>query len=510
MDPLLPSELETLREIGSALVMGKDLAKMLDGVFDVMVRRLGMIRGSLVVRQRGILAVGKLISDESSAVEPGIYSLGKTFAGSAADRTQLEIVTEKELSERYPEKTASIVPVEGANRVRVPIRHRQRVIGFLEFDQHIVPNAPYTPEHSAVLMEIVAGLAADVAEARTHQQTERRLLIQENLRLRSLLHEHVPGNMVGTSPEMREVYAQIRQVAPADATVLIRGGSGTGKELVARAIVELSPRKGKPFVTLNCAALPETLIESELFGHERGAFTGAVERRIGRAEAADGGTLFLDEVGDLTPATQVKLLRFLQERTFSRVGSNAELHADVRFIAATSRNLEDLMARKLFREDLYYRLNIFAIAVPDLSHRRGDIIPLVRHFIETFNAKYRKRVRDISPEAAAALLDYRWPGNVRELENAVERAVITATDAIVHLRNLPPTLRPATDIEPSAVPSPEAAPEGPLNDLLDAYETSILKAAMARHGSNLSAAARELGISPRVMYYKTRRLGLKA
>ena len=505
-----PQSIVTLKEIGAALVHQRELGKMMDAIFNVMIQRMGMVRGLLVIRQRSIVAIGRILGLGNSADDRlGVYTMEHLFTGEAARTTQLEVVTEKTLSERYPGFAVTVRGGEGYVRIQVPVRHRQRVIGMLEFDLRETEGAPYTPDRTAILMEFVAGLAADVAEARSHQQRERLLLMQENLRLRNLL-EPAPGNMVGSSREMREVYEQIRQVAPADATVLIRGGSGTGKELVARAIVELSPRKGRPFVTLNCAALPETLIESELFGHERGAFTGAVDRRIGRAEASNGGTLFLDEVGDLTPATQVKLLRFLQERTFSRVGSNVELHSDVRFIAATSRNLEDLMARKLFREDLYYRLNIFSIAMPDLARRKGDIIPLARHFIEMFNAKYGRNVREISPEAAAALLDYRWPGNVRELENAMERAVITTTDGTVRVPNLPPTIHPAPDVAAAAPAVQEPLPDGTLNELLDAYESSLLKAAMSRHGKNLSAAARELGISPRVMYYKVHRLGLDA
>ena len=247
--------------------------------------------------------------------------------------------------------------------------------------------------------------------------------------------------MVGNCREMQIVYEQLHQVAPSDATVLIRGGSGTGKEMIARAIVNLSARKDKPFITLNCAALPENLVESELFGHEKGAFTGAMARRIGRAEAADGGTLFLDEIGDLTMQTQVKLLRFLQERTFSRVGSNEEIHADVRFLAATSRNLEELMAQGKFREDLYYRLNIFPIVMPDLAKRKSDIILLAEHFIDKFNLKYGKKITRLSTTAINLLMSYHWPGNVRELENCMERAVLTAKDECVHSFNLPPSLQ---------------------------------------------------------------------
>ena len=230
---------------------------------------------------------------------------------------------------------------------------------------------------------------------------------------------------------MRVVYEQIQQVASSDATVLIRGASGTGKELVARAIQSLSPRSDKPFIVFNCAALPETLVESELFGHEKGSFTDAHERRIGLAEAANGGTLFLDEIGDLSISVQVKLLRFLQERTFTRIGSNEELRSDVRFIAATSRNLEDLMARKLFREDLYYRLSVFPIVVPSLVERAEDILPLAQHFLSKMNAKYGKNITSISSPAANLLQSY----------SLAEMVAFEAT-----IENTPQSLRKAKEL----------------------------------------------------------------
>ena len=243
-------------------------------------------------------------------------------------------------------------------------------------------------------------------------------------------------------------------------------------------------------------------MDCELFGHEKGAFTGAVARRIGRAEAADGGTLFLDEIGDLTMQTQVKLLRFLQERTFSRVGSNEELHSNVRFLAATSRNLEELMEKKLFREDLFYRLNIFPISMPSLAQRSSDIILLAEHFIEILNLKYDKKITKLSPSAIRLLMSYSWPGNVRELENCMERAVLTATDNCIHGGNLPPSLQAAGEHAP---PHPG---KGTLDDMLAGCEREFLTDAIARHNGNLSAAGRELGLSPRMMNYRMNRLGI--
>ena len=319
--------------------------------------------------------------------------------------------------------------------------------------------------------------------------------------------------MVGQCKEMRLIAEQIRLVASSDATVLIRGASGTGKELVAKAIVAQSSRRDKPFISLNCAALPEELVESELFGHEKGAFTGAISRRVGRAEEADGGTLFLDEIGDLSPQVQVKLLRFLQERTFSRVGSNRELHSDVRFLAATSRDLEQLMKEGRFREDLYYRLNIFPIFVPELCRRQEDILLLAEHFINRFNAKYRKNIKRLSSPARKALMDWHWPGNVRELENCIERAVLTAGDSeIIRNWHLPPELTKEEKEDPLFVlPSTEKEKEEsirPLSESLQQYERELLIEALRRNGGNLSAAGRELRVSPRMMTYRVSRLGI--
>jgi Nif-specific regulatory protein len=277
--------------------------------------------------------------------------------------------------------------------------------------------------------------------------------------------------------------------------------------MIARAIVNLSARKDKPFITLNCAALPENLVESELFGHEKGAFTGAVNRRIGRAEAADGGTLFLDEIGDLTMQTQVKLLRFLQERTFSRVGSNEELHSDVRFLAATSRNLEELIAQGKFREDLFYRLNIFPITMPDLAKRKSDIILLAEHFIEKMNLRYNKKIVRLSTTAINLLMSYHWPGNVRELENCMERAVLTASDDCIHSYNLPPSLQTSLSVGPTGAVTAKTAP---LEVMMNNYEREIITEAIKRNNGNLSAAGRDLGVSPRMMNYRMNKLGIKS
>ena len=391
--------------------------------------------------------------------------------------------------------------------VCVPLVHLGQVIGTLSVDR---PNPPESKAddfgRDVALLQTIANITAEAAAVCLKEREEREALVAENRRLRDMLAAN-PGDLIGNCREMRAVYEQIRQVAPSDATVLVRGASGTGKELVARAVQRLSSRKDKPFVTLNCAALPESLIESELFGHERGAFTGADRRRIGRAEEADGGTLFLDEIGDLSVPLQVKLLRFLQERTFSRVGSNAEIRSNVRFIAATSRDLERMMAEGKFREDLYYRLSVFPIAMPALAARTGDVLLLAEHFMERMSVKYGKKVTKISPPAVNMLLAWKWPGNVRELENCIERAVLTAADDTIHGYNLPPQVQ-AEEFAETPYDAGEAKDRQTLAARLAAYERHVLEDAIRRHNGNHSAAGRELGVSPRMMNYRLGKLGI--
>jgi len=338
--------------------------------------------------------------------------------------------------------------------------------------------------------------------------------VSEQLRLQSavrdlqahLVERHRLEGIIGESGRMQEVLALVKQVAPSDATVLIRGESGTGKELIARAIHFNSPRATGPLVTLNCAALPEQLLESELFGHERGAFTGAVAQRKGRFEQADGGSLFLDEIGDLSPTLQVKLLRVLQDRRFERLGGNRTLTVNVRILAATHRDLEGAIKTGAFREDLYYRLNVVTIQVPPLRERREDIPLLLDHFLRKFARKNRREVTGLTAVARDALLRYDYPGNVRELENIVERAVLLCRGQVIDLPDLPLTLRPGErgPAEPGTLGVPRRLP-----DLLAGIERQAIRAALEQHGGIQTQAAAELGISERVLRYKMKKYGLE-
>ena len=303
---------------------------------------------------------------------------------------------------------------------------------------------------------------------------------------------------------MRTLYQQIAQVADSGATVLIRGETGTGKELVARAMHYSSSRKNGPLVSVNCAALPENLVESELFGHEKGAFTTAIQQRRGRFEQASGGTLFLDEIGDISLAVQAKLLRVLQEREFERVGGEKTIKVNVRVIAATSRNLEDAVKERHFREDLYYRLNVFPIHMPPLRERRSDIILLADFFVQKYNKAHSKMVKRISTAAINMMMSYHWPGNVRELESCIERAVLTCTDDVIHGFSMPPSLQTSQHTHTALLPAEGAD----LRAMVETYEREIIIDALKKHRGNASSAARELKTTQRILNYRIKQTGI--
>jgi DNA-binding NtrC family response regulator len=329
---------------------------------------------------------------------------------------------------------------------------------------------------------------------------EKKRLLEETSALRERLdHKYRMENLVGESAEMLAVFKTIRQVAPSSSSVLLLGESGTGKELFAQALHQNSPRKNKPFVRVACAALPETLLESELFGHEKGSFTGALYSRAGRFEAADGGTLFLDEIGDISPTVQVKLLRFLEEREFERVGGNRTYKVDVRIVAATHRDLQRKLEDGSFREDLYYRLNVIEIHIPSLRERSGDIPLLAGHFLRKYADANRKELHGISDEALALMLRHSWPGNVRELENAMERAVVLADMPVLQPAHFPTLRRLASELAGSAAASTRVAIPG---STLEQIEREAILRTLESVGGSTSRAASVLDISPRKIQYK--------
>jgi DNA-binding NtrC family response regulator len=336
---------------------------------------------------------------------------------------------------------------------------------------------------------------------------EKRSLALENIRLRrEIEREYSFAGIVGQSKEMQELFGIVRSIANTDIAVLIQGETGTGKELIARAIHHHSPRKAKRFVAVNCGALAETLLESELFGHERGAFTGATTRRIGVFEAADGGTLFLDEIGEISPSTQIRLLRVVQEGEFQRVGGTGAIRVNVRVISATNQNLEELVQKGRFRQDLYYRLHVFPIRVPPLRERTDDIPLLVSHFVEACTRKLNKRIAGVSPEAMALLMAYSWPGNVRELENVIQRMMVVAKHEALEAQDLPAEIRGS-----QAVPREKAKDlKGIARGSAEVVEKGAILDALAKTGGNVTRAARSLGISRATLQHKMKIYGLRA
>jgi two-component system NtrC family response regulator/two-component system response regulator HydG len=341
----------------------------------------------------------------------------------------------------------------------------------------------------------------DELEVVLQKTMEKKRLLEEARFLRERLeHKYSLDNLVGESPEMLAVFKTIRQVAPSSASVLLMGESGTGKELFAQALHQNSPRRNKPFIKVACSALPETLLESELFGHEKGSFTGALYSRAGRFEMADGGTLFLDEIGDISPTVQVKLLRFLEEREFERVGGNRTFKVDVRIVAATHRDLRKKLEEGVFREDLYYRLNVIEVHIPPLRERAGDIPLLAHHFLEKFAHANKKDVHQFSDETLAMLLRHPWPGNVRELENAIERAVVLTDEPVLKPLHFP-TLRSAVPEAASPASGKAASVAIPGSTLAELEREAILRTLEAVGGST-SRAAHLLQISTRKIQYK--------
>jgi Nif-specific regulatory protein len=344
----------------------------------------------------------------------------------------------------------------------------------------------------------LAGIIADALKAQRAIEEERQGLFEENRRLRQqLLQRYDFSNLVGTSGPMRQACEQIAQVAPTDTTVLIRGESGTGKELIAHAVHYGSLRAKKPFVKLSVASIPDSLVESELFGYEKGAFTGALTRKRGRFDLAEGGTLFFDEIGELNAAAQVKLLRVLQEREFQRLGGTETIRANVRIVAATNKNLEKAIAAGEFREDLYYRLNVFSIFVPPLRDRKPDILLLAEHFLAKYSRQHRKAIRRMAAPATDMLMSHHWPGNVRELENTIERAVLTCEGGVIHGHHLPPTLQTAE--------SSGTLPQTSLSEAVEQYEKDLILDALKSARGNRARAARLLSSTERVVNYKVRK-----
>jgi Nif-specific regulatory protein len=391
-------------------------------------------------------------------------------------------------------KAPSLLSAHVCSVLCVPLIIFEKTLGiiYLETSDHI---ARFDEDHLQLLAGI-AGIAASALENAQHLEW----FAQENLRLHEEIR--VEHRMIGQSPAMQAVVKFIGRAAPTDATVLIRGESGTGKELAANAIHLNSSRSEKPFVAINGATLSETLLESELFGHEKGAFTGAISQKRGKLEIADGGTLFLDEVGELAPLIQAKLLRVLQEREFERVGGTRPIKVDVRLVAATNKDLEAAIRAGTFRQDLYYRINVVSINMPALKDRIDDIQLLASYFVSVFSKECKRRISGISPEARALLRAYDWPGNIRELQNAIERAVVLGSSELIMPEDLPEALVEAGDTE--------TLPAAGYHELLKQAKRSIVLKAIENTQGNYTEAAKQLGVHPTNLHRLIRNLDLRS
>ncbi|MBN2640266.1 MAG: sigma 54-interacting transcriptional regulator [Victivallales bacterium] len=497
------TELSALRDITGVMVSMSGQEEMLRCILDILEKRLDMFRGAimLVDSDRKSLAVGALSDEFTEKNLAAVYRKGEGVIGQVFETGKSAIIPKVSEEPRFKARIYSRPGNIRKNTsfICVPISLNKETIGTLAVDMSF-RSYECLKEHEQFLC-IVAGLIAHDVHNRRLAHMEREMLEFENMRLKTALKDKFrPENIIGDSSSMRDVFIRIHQVAAVDTTVLIRGESGTGKELVASAIHYNSSRADKVFVRINCAALNENLLESELFGHEKGAFTGATCKRTGRIEEAEGGTLFLDEIGDFSPQVQVKLLRVIQERQYERVGSSQTLKANVRIIAATNRNLEEAIENNSFRQDLYYRINVFPIYLPPLRERKSDIMLLANHFVDKYAREMSKKVGRISSTAINMLSAYNWPGNVRELENCIEHAVLLCNDEVVQGHDLPQTLQMPLAISNS--------PAGSLKHQIEVMERDLISDSLKRNAGNVSAVARELGITGRMVRYKLEKMKL--
>ncbi len=491
-------EVTVLNQISHVIVHQKNVPLLLQEVLDILHNELGVKRGSLTLRRGEFLIIEASHGLLKREKERGKYKIGEGVTGGVAATKKSIIIEDISKEGNFLDRTKARAAVKNTAFICVPIIDNKELLGTLSIDRDSLD--PRSLEADKVLLETIANILADAVATIREEVENSDKLVAENMALRSQLDQrNRPENIVGNCSAMRAIYAMIYQVSASPATVLVRGESGTGKELVARAIHYSSKRKEQAFIAINCAALPENLVESELFGHEKGAFTGATAQRKGRCELAEGGTLFLDEIGDISLPVQIKLLRFLQEKTFERVGGVKTLKSNVRVITATSVNLENKIQEGTFREDLFYRLNIFPIHMPSLRERKSDITLLADTFLSKYNKLYEKNINRISTPAINMMMSYHWPGNVRELENTIERAVLTSSDNVIHGYNLPPSLQAKNSNMEINLDNNEGSS---FSVLVENYERELIVDALKQTKGNITKAGKLLKLTQRIINYK--------
>ena len=519
------SSISLLAEVSRTITHEDDINKVLRLVLFIMSENMDMLRGMITIlnRDSGEIVINESFGLTEKEKERGRYQIGEGVIGQVVKSGKALIVPCINDEPLFLDRTRSRAKAkkESLCFICIPIKAGTEIIGTLSADRQLEPAVSNGQskktkaneaqremlQHYVDQLSIIASMISQAVRIKqlAHEENEKKTqetTITGRPQLKSIhqaeKHDEEsisedarPANIIGNTKPMISLYKMIDKIAKTNATTLVLGESGVGKELVASAIHFKSQRFDRSFIKFNCAALPESIVESELFGHEKGAFTGASATRQGRFELAHTGTIFLDEVGELSLAVQAKLLRIIQEKEFERVGGSKTIKVDVRVIAATNRNLEELIRNGLFREDLYYRLNIFPVTVPPLRERKTDILLLADYFVEKYNSANQKGIRRISTTSIDMLMRYHWPGNVRELQNCIERAVILSEDNVIHGYHLPPTLQTA---ESSGTPY-----TGSLQQKLDAIEKEMIMEALKRTQGNMSRAAVQLGLSDRIM-----------
>jgi Nif-specific regulatory protein len=492
-----------LYEISKALNEHLELRNSLYKVLDILSSSLDMVRGTVSILNplRDEISIEVAHSLSKSARERVKYKLGEGITGRVIQTGKPVAIPKISEEPLFLNRTASRKSkmIEEISFLCIPIKKANQVIGALSVDKPYDKN--YSLKEGVKLLSVVATMIAQHVVNLEIIQLEKEKLRKENRRLRDELeNKYRINNIIGNSNKMREVFQMISQVSKSNATVLIRGESGTGKELVANSIHYNSYRTEKPFVKVNCAAIPANLIESELFGHEKGAFTGAIKKKLGKFELANKGTIFLDEIGSIGLEVQTNLLRVLQEKEFDRVGGHQTIKTDVRIIAATNKNLEQAVDEESFRGDLYYRLNVFPIYMPPLRERKTDILLLADYFLEKYSKENNKEIKRFSTPAIDMIMAYHWPGNVRELENCIERSVLLCDGGVIHSYHLPPTLQTGEESD--------TLPDLSLEAAVSNLEREMIIDALKNSRGNITQAAQILKTTVRRFSYKAQKYGV--
>lgn len=473
--------------ISHSLDIFKDLESVLEELCKFLEAQYSMI--TIIDRSYDKIKISSAYGLTDEERRRGVYALGEGVVGEVVQSGKSIVIKDIGKDPKFLNKTG--IRREKNQQMAFlcsPIIINNKIMGTLSIHKVHSNIEDFSPEEK--FLNIVGALIAKSVSTRRRQIEEIEELRKENQRLRGG-RNFKPDNIIGNSSLMRDIYELIERVSPTNSTIIIRGESGVGKELIAEAIHNNSPRKSKPFIKINCSALPENLIESELFGYEKGSFTGASTSHAGRFEMANQGTIFLDEIGEMPLSSQVKLLRVLQQRQVERIGGNKTIDVDVRIITATNRNLEEMMKENLFREDLYYRINVFPIYVPALKERCSDIPILIDHFIAKLNKQNQTNIKRITSSALDMLMVYSWPGNIRELENVIERAMILSIDNVIHSYNLPPTLQTGV--------SSNTVNKGTLRNVMEKVEKQLLLDTLILTQGNITKSAEHLGVTRRVL-----------